>query len=287
VDEAGRGQGRATVLQHQARALLAPAVSWLVGYARLGFAAKGVLQLLIGALALAAAMGERSGRVTDAAGALRDVARQSFGRPVVLLVAIGLLGYAAFKFVEGLFDPRHRPSGARTALFRLGDGLSGVAYLLLGIGAFQLFLRSGAPVSGDARTRYWTTEALTLPYGDGLLLLAAAVFGGIACLFIARALFIRDVCADLDQAALGPRGCRAASALIRIASVVQAFLFGTMAYLLLRAADVHDPNQVRGTGGALRLLSAHHGRLALGLLATGMLAMGLSSFVEARWRKMI
>ena len=68
---------------------------------------------------------------------------------------------------------------------------------------------------------------------------------------------------------------------------MQATLFGTVAYLLLRAAEVHDPDQVRGTGGALRLLSAHHGRLALGLLAAGMLAMGLSSFVEARWRKMI
>jgi hypothetical protein len=267
--------------------LFGAAIPWLVGYARFSFAAKGVLQLLVGALALAAAMGERRGRVTDAAGALRDVAREPFGRPVVLMVAVGLLGYAAFKFIEGLFDPRRRSPGLRTGLFRLGDGFSGVAYLLLGIGATQLFLRSGAPTSGDARTRYWTSEALTLPYGDGLLLLAAAVFGGIACLFLARALVIRDVCADLDVDALGPTGCRAAATLIRVASLVQATLFGTVAYLLLRAAEVHDANQVRGTGGALRLLSAHHGRLALGLLAAGMLAMGLSSFVEARWRKMI
>jgi hypothetical protein len=268
------------------RGLLGHAVTGLVGYARFGFAAKGVLQLLIGALALAAAMGERSGRVTDAAGALRSVVREPFGRPVVLLVAVGVLGYAAFKFVEGVLDPRRRPTGIRTGLFRLGDLFSGVAYLLLGIGAFQLFLRSGAPVSSDARTRYWTSEALALPYGDGILLLAAAVFGGIAALFLARALFVRDVCADLDVDALGPTGCRAAATLIRIASLVQATLFGTVAYLLLRAAEVHDAGQVRGTGGALRLLTAHHGRLALGLLAAGMLAMGLSSFVEARWRKM-
>jgi hypothetical protein len=281
------GQVEAATRGPAVRGAMAPVMAGLAAYARFGFAAKGVLQLLIGALALSAAMGDRSGRVTDAAGALRDVAREPFGRPVVLLVAVGVLGYAAFKFVEGILDPRRRPPGTRTGLFRLGDVFSGVAYLLLGIGAFQLFLRSGAPVSGDARTRYWTGEALALPYGDGILLLAAAVFGGIAALFLARALIVRDVCADLDADALGPNGCRAAASLIRVASLVQATLFGTGAFLLLRAAEIHDPRQVQGTGGALRLLTAHHGRLALGLLAVGMLAMGLSSFVEARWRKLV
>src|SRR5215213_1828595 len=161
-------------------------------------------------MALAAAMGERSGRVTDAAGALRAVARAPFGRPVLLLIAAGLVGYGSFKLVQGVLDPERRPPRWQTTLFRIGDALSGGIYLLLALGATRLFLGLGAPTSGDERSRHWTSEALTLPYGDALLYLAAAVFGGIACLFLARGLIIRDVCTDLMVDELGPTGCRAA-----------------------------------------------------------------------------
>jgi hypothetical protein len=282
-------QTKAAVTEGLGRAaagIAGTAKPWLLAYTRFGFAAKGAVQLLIGALALAAAVGDRQGKVTDAAGALRAVAREPFGRPVLLLVAAGLVGYASFKLLQGVLDPENRPPGWRTRLFRVADTFSGVLYLLLAIGTVRLFLGLGAPISGDARSRFWTGEALAVPHGDLLLMLGAFVLGAIACLFLARALIVRDVCADLRVDELGPSNCRAAGALIRVASLVQASLFGTVATLLYRAAEVRDPAQVSGTGGALRLLGAQHGRLALALLAVGMLAMGLSSFVEARWRKL-
>ena len=273
-------------LTRPAFSLLGTARPWLVALVRLGIAAKGVVQLLIGALALAAALGEPRGRVTDAAGALRPLAREPFGRPLVLAVGIGLLAYATFRLVQAVFDPEHRPPGWSRRFFRLADGVSGVAYLLLGVGTTKLFLGLGAPVSGDVRSRAWTGEALALPYGPILLTLSAAVVAGIALLFLARSLVVRDVCADLEVEELGASGCRAAALLIRVASLVQACLFGTIATLLYRAAQIQDPGQVSSTGGALRLLGARHGTTALTLLAIGLLAMAGSSFVEARFRKL-
>jgi hypothetical protein len=281
------GRGRLEGLGQTVGVVAGVARPWLVGFARFGFAAKGVVQLLIGALALAAAMGERTGRVTDAAGALRAVAGERFGGPVLLLIATGLMGYAAFKLAQGVLDPERRPRNWRTSLLRVGDAVGGIVYVLLAVGTIRLFLGSGAPKSGDARSRYWTNEALSLPYGDALLYLAAAVFVAIAGMFLARGVVIRDVCGDLDVERLGPTGCRAAALLIRVAALVQATLSGTVGWLMFRAAVAHDPAQVRGPGGALRLLFLWQGRFALAVLAIGMLAMGLSSFVEARWRRMV
>ena len=58
-----------------------------------------------------------------------------------------------------------------------------------------------------------------------------------------------------------------------------------MATLFYRAALWHNPNQVRGMGGVLRLLVARHGVTVLVVVACGFLAMAVTSFVEARWRK--
>src|SRR5512132_1132979 len=68
------------------------AIEWL---ARAGFLVKGVLYMIIGALALQVAA-RAGGRVTRTTGALTTVLAQPFGRTLLLVAAIGLLGYAAW-----------------------------------------------------------------------------------------------------------------------------------------------------------------------------------------------
>jgi hypothetical protein len=252
--------------------------------ARFGLLVKGTVQLLVGSLALAAVLGDRHGRITDAPGAMLTVARHRYGRPVLLLLAIGLFGYAGFRVVQGVFDPQRRPRTSSTACFRVADVLSGLGYLLLGIGAARLFAGLGAP-SSDARTRRLTAEALALPYGPRLLMVFAAVVFALALAFLARAFLVRDVCGDLLTEQMGQAGCRTAAALIRFSSVVQAILFGTTAALFHRAALAHDPGEVRGMGGVLRLIGARQGTWMLALIAIGFIAMACNSFIEARWRK--
>ena len=77
------------------------AIEWL---ARVGFVVKGVLYMVVGALALQVAA-SAGGRVTGTRGALTTVLGQPFGRTLLLVAAIGLLGYAAWRILQGLFDP--------------------------------------------------------------------------------------------------------------------------------------------------------------------------------------
>jgi hypothetical protein len=265
-------------------AVTTTARSGLVALVRFGLVVKGGLQLLVGTLALAAVVGDSHGRITDASGALLTLARERYGRALLLVLAVGLFGYAGFRLFQGLFDPERRPRTPGTALFRVADLFSGVGYVLLGIGAVRLFLGLGATTS-DARTRRLTAEALALPYGPKMLLIFAGVIFVLALLFVARAFIVRDVCGDLLTEQMGVAGCRTAAALIRFASVVQAILFGTMATLFYRAAVAQNPGAVRGMGGVLRVISARQGTWVLGLVAVGFIAMAINSFIEARWRK--
>jgi hypothetical protein len=256
-----------------------------ITYARIGYTARGVVQVLVGALALAAALGERGGRVTDAAGALRALARESFGQPLLLLLSAGLVGYASLRLVMGTFDPTRRGRSLRFGLVRTGEVFSGLGYLLLAWGAIRLAFRTGVPPTSDERVHGLSQQAMQLPSGAGLIAVAALIFAGVGIWFLARAFVVKDVCADLDTRRLGPRGCRAAAFFIRLGSAAQGVLFGAVGYLLFRAAERQNPAEARGMDGALRLLE-RYGESLLGLMAVGLLALGVSAFIEARWRRL-
>jgi hypothetical protein len=258
---------------------------WFLAYARIGYAAKGLVHLLVGALALAAAMGDAAGRVTDAVGALREVAREPFGRPVLLLVAVGLLGYGIQRLVQGAFDPNRRPRTLRLAFIRTGELLSGAGYLLLVWGAIRLASGAGVPPTGDVRARVLSREAMQLPFGTGLIGGAGIVFFSVGIWFLVRAFLVRNVCADLVVNRLGPRGREAAAFFIRVGSAAQGVLFLLVGYLLFRAAERQDPRLAHGMDGVMRLLE-RHGDGLLALIAAGLIAVGLSAFIEARWRRL-
>ena len=79
-----------------ARSLLEPV-------ARLGFAARGALYIVVGVLAATAAAGY-GGRTTGPDGAVRVIDRLDATGIVLIVLAAGLLGYAAWRFAQALRD---------------------------------------------------------------------------------------------------------------------------------------------------------------------------------------
>src|SRR5205085_3437492 len=76
-------------------------VSWL---ARLGLASRGVIWLIIGLLAVQVALGNQT--QADKNGALRAIADKPFGEGLLVVLAIGFLGYAAWRRLEGAVGHR-------------------------------------------------------------------------------------------------------------------------------------------------------------------------------------
>ncbi|MGH9218047.1 MAG: DUF1206 domain-containing protein, partial [Vicinamibacterales bacterium] len=83
---------------------------WVGRVVRLGYAAKGLIYSLIGVLALRVALGD-GGRLTDPSGVLRTILSQRFGRELLTIIGIGIVGYAAYYIFEAAADLRRRGSG--------------------------------------------------------------------------------------------------------------------------------------------------------------------------------
>ena len=85
--------------------------SWVERLGRLGYATKGAVYAIVGALALAVAIGA-GGQTTDPSGALEMVGEQPFGLILLILIAVGLAGYAFWRLFQAVKDPDREGSDA-------------------------------------------------------------------------------------------------------------------------------------------------------------------------------
>ena len=137
---------------------MAPAAvrPWIRRFVRIGYAAKGVIYILIGVLALRLALGE-GGRLTDQNGVLLSIVRQPFGILLLTVIGLGLLVYAGWEIVGAAIDGNERRRGWADCALSI---IKGVTYGAIGVQAVRLVL--GQPrTSSDADD--YARAAMRLP----------------------------------------------------------------------------------------------------------------------------
>src|SRR4051812_18352549 len=85
---------------------------WVERLARIGLVAKGVLYAVVAILAVKVALGGRE-ESPDRHGALRTIAEQPFGKWLLILLAIGLAGYALWRLTQAILDRDHEGGDAK------------------------------------------------------------------------------------------------------------------------------------------------------------------------------
>src|SRR5579863_7402998 len=95
LNQAGRNIGRQATTNQLVESL-----------ARLGYMVRGLVYAVIGILALQVALG-MGGALTDPQGAIARLGKTPVGDVVLIVVLIGLIGYALWDVIRGLFDPLH------------------------------------------------------------------------------------------------------------------------------------------------------------------------------------
>jgi hypothetical protein len=247
--------------------------------ARVGYATKGAVYLIVGGLALLAASGE-GGKVTGSEGAVKTLGQQPFGQLLLLAAAGGLVAYAGWRLVQAILDLQPK-DGALGAFVRAGFVVSALMHGALALLAFQMARGQSA---GRGGPRDLVATALGAPFGRVVVALAAAILLGAAIVQLVKA-----ATTQLDDTL--EIGRDASPWLVwsgRAGLAARGVVFAIVALGLGRAALFGRASEARDTGGALRELAARpHGDLVLGVVAAGLAAYGvfmLASAVVARFR---
>jgi hypothetical protein len=242
--------------------------SWLV---RLGYAARGVVYLLLGWLALGTRVKVDAGgqAVFDA---LQDM---PLGKPLLFVLAAGLAGYVAFKLLSAVCDVQHRGGDAKGWLHRVGDIAAAAGYSVLAFAALQfaLGLKHSA---GHGQTRHATHTALDWSLGK----IGIGVVG--AGFVIAALLQVKEAATGHFMHRVGSRAPRGIELIGRAGFAARAVVFAIIGWSLVRAAWFDASGDAKGLGEAL--LSLRSSGLLYTLVATGLMLFGAFSLVVARYR---
>jgi hypothetical protein len=236
---------------------------------RLGFAARGLMYGAIGWLALV------SGRTRDAGGILTYLEHRA-GAVLVAIMAAGFFSYAAWRFAEAWLDTEDHGSDVKGVAVRLGGAGSGLIHLSLGVAAVLAALRARGGGSGDG-PEHGAAMALSLPGGEGLLYLAAAVAAGAGVQQFRKAWTLKFLRHFKPEAA--QRGW--IGWLGRIGYAARGCVFLVIGWLVLRSAQTHSSGAAGGIDDALASLP----RLVQLAVAGGVLLFGLFSLTEAAYRR--
>jgi Domain of Unknown Function (DUF1206) len=253
--------------------------------ARAGYAARGIIYLIVGALAALAALG-RGGGTTDSRGALSEVMSAPFGKFLLIFLALGLLGYAAWRLVQAVLDPDHHGTEAKGIAIRAALAVSAVIHASLAFFAGSLALdRSGSRQgggSGDGSSQEWTAWLLSQPAGQWLV---AGV--GIAVAGAGVAHIVKGWRADFERhLEMNASERDFITPVSRFGLCARGVAFLLIGGFLLIAAIQHDPSEARGLSGTLQALQQQpFGWVFLAILALGLVAFGVYSLIESVYRK--
>jgi hypothetical protein len=241
---------------------------------RLGFACRGLIYVIVGLLAIAVAAG-RSHAETDRRGALGQIADRPFGKVVLVVLAIGFLGYAVWRATEAA-----HAHGWGT---RLASAARAVLYVTFAISTL-VFLTSGK--GGSNNPRPWTARLMSHQGGRVLVgaIGFALVIGGAALAYKGlRRKFVKK----LKTGEMSAETRRTILAVGRIGYIARGIVYALVGVFLAKAAITFDPNQAKGIDQSLKSLAQlTYGPVLLGLVAAGLVLFGAYSFAEARYRRM-
>jgi hypothetical protein len=250
--------------------------------ARGGLAARGVIYVLIGLLAVQIAFGSR-GKQADASGALHTVAAHPGGNVVLWMLAVGFAGLAIWRFAEAVYG--QAGPGGHSAGKRLGSLARAVLYAFICGSVVAFILGSGGKTSGNKQAKDMTAQLMA--HGGGRWLVALIGIGlaaggvGLAIYGIRRkfAMYLR-------MGQMSRRTAKVVRALGVVGYLARGAVFCVAGGFLVDAAVSFNAQKAQGIDGSLlKLATTPLGPGLLVAVALGLVTFGIYSGCEVRWRK--
>jgi hypothetical protein len=254
---------------------------WFQHLARLGLATRATIYALLAYIAAEIALTHSSPAPASGSGALSEVRKQSAGRTLLGLLAVGLVAYALWRVAQTLSRANQdngdgQESSAGGAFKRAGFAASAVVYFFLCGQAASLALSSnGAGSSGGPSSHPQPLVATVLRWPGGPVWVGL-VGSGIAVAGAALVVWgcLHDYSEVLETDRMGPSGFRAAQVTGVVGEAARGLLIVLVAVYLLSAAIADNPSRAKSLNGALLSFD----RLSAGPPLLLMAVAGLASF---------
>jgi hypothetical protein len=267
-------------IQQKADELVAEHGAWIEWAGRIGFATKGVVYGMIGAMAAAAAW--QGGRAQGSEGAIREIGQQPFGQILLWMIAAGLAGYALWQFVRAAVDPERRGREWKDLARRACYALCGVIYAGLAIYAAPGSVGGG---SSSEASKGLIGSALSYPGGQALVAAVGLGIVGFACFELYLA-WTQNFMREYQVHKMNDVEHKTARWAGTVGLAARGVTFLIIGAFVVVAAVKLDPNQAKSFGEALEVLAQQsYGPWILMLVGLGLVAYAVYCGTQAFYRR--
>ena len=254
--------------------------------ARTGFVAKGTVYAITGILTFMAAFnmgGQKTGRLR----VLEFLDKQIFGNILLILMGIGLVCYAAWRFIQSIKDPEHIGDDGKGMAKRVAFFISGLIYLGLAVLAVLRVINGGSG-SGTGSSSGSAQQSSFLATETGLLIIGIAGAGiAIAGIFQFVKAYKNDYVKKFDLNSLHDEKKRKSiKHTAEFGLSARGVIFLIIGYFAIKAAFNSNPSQIKTTTEAFSFIQdSSYGAWLLGLVAAGLVTYAIYMFLMAKYRK--
>lgn len=251
----------------------------VVKIARLGYASRGVIYLIVGGLAILAALG-KGGETTDSKGALMAVMNQPFGDVLMVVLIVGLFSYSTWRFIQSIKDTDRHGMDVKGVAIRGGLLVSSIVHVALAIWAITILMGG----SNDSSSQISQNSGGFLEGDSGQLLLAIA---GIAVIGVGIAHLIKGWTARFEKYMHIPQNIEfIARPICRFGLIARGVVWCIVGWILINSAHKARAGEVSGMKDALLYIQeAAYGKWLFAIIAVGLFAFGIYSVLEAVYRR--
>ncbi|MET0780851.1 MAG: DUF1206 domain-containing protein [Microbacterium sp.] len=251
--------------------------------ARGGYAANGVVHILIGVIAVAVAFGGDG--ATDQSGALMVIAAVPLGFLGLWIIAILLCALGVWQVLEGILAPSPTDDAQGIArMWGLRIGAWGQSAIFIGLGVIAGSVALGARIDTEEAVEGASRGLLSIPGGPVVLVLVGVGIGigGIAFIAMgARRSFRSKI--TIPEHGFG----RNLAGLGVVGFIAKGVALVIVGLLLVVAALNDDADTAGGLDGALKaLLALALGPWLVGVVAIGFIAYGMFCLFRARYARL-
>ncbi|GAA3243700.1 DUF1206 domain-containing protein [Pseudonocardia petroleophila] len=245
---------------------------------RVGLVSYGLVHVLVAALAVQVAFGDRER--ADKKGALAAVAATGPGLVLLWVVTVGLVALVVWQLAEAVLG--HRGSPPRQRALRIAINLAEAGLFgVLAWSAGSTAAKGGAPSTGPS----FTSVVLGWPGGPWLVGIAGAgVVVGSA--YAVRRGVQHTFLRELDLRGVGLRRSTLVTRVGQVGWTALGVAYGVPGVLIVIAAVRYDPAAPTTLDAGLQALADEpYGPPLLVLLALGLVAFGVHCLFDARYRR--
>lgn len=252
-----------------------PRFEWL---ARAGYAARGVVYILVGGMALLSTLG---GGEADSRSALELVLDTPFGAIWLGLIGIGLIGFIVWRLAQAFLNADQHETDAKGLVIRAALLVSAATYTGLASYAIGQALKISFGAGSGNSQESWTAWLMQQPFGSYLV---AAV--GLAVIGAGAVQIVKGVTRRYEKfVRISGRHKRLLDLFCIYGLAARGAIFVILGGFFLYAAWAVDPGQAGSTADALAWVRGlPFGGLLYALAALGLFAFGAYGVVEAKYR---